>query len=145
MSRPTYVTPADEAVERVIADTVGVSWNCSPTKLAKFNSIDFALTRDGNVSGWMEIKRRTNAHDKYPTYMISFDKWKNLILTANASQLPAFLVVQFTDGLYYLHSHIPPTHIEVGGRFDRNDSQDVEPVAHFKHELLTPIKPKASQ
>ena len=87
---------------------------------------------------------RLNNHDTYPTYFISLYKIMALQQQADLTDRPAFLVVGFNDGIFYLDFWkgwpIEFDHIALGGRKDRNDAQDIEPMAHFKISKLTRIK-----
>ena len=57
---------------------------------------------DGSkITCWIEVKKRTVPHDKYPTYMVSLHKIEAELEGFRVTGLPAYLVVQFTDIVYY--------------------------------------------
>lgn len=92
--------------------------------------LDFCLTRDGVVTAFAEMKVRSNPRDRYPTYMIALSK----VMSANslnaATGLPCFLLVRWTDcwGYVRVDGRIEHGSLGVGGRSDRGDPQDMEPV-----------------
>lgn len=96
--------------------------------------VDFALCdQQENVVGWAEVKCRTNPAQKYPTYMLSLAKYEGLVRLQLFTGLPAELVVAWTDFVGTLK--VPAlVRIGFGGRTDRGDDQDTEPV------VLIPIR-----
>lgn len=126
MVRPIYETDQDIQNESEVAHAVSRKCNCEVRKLKKLFACDYVGLRNRNIVSFLEIKVRNNAHDKYPTYMISADKvWKSLSM-AMAFERPFFLVVSFTDGIYYT-GQFPSEEMSLTGRYDRNDGADVEP------------------
>ena len=54
------------------------SWNVEMEHLSTAYSLDWAAKRDGDIAAFIEMKCRTNAFDKYPTYMIGLKKMECL-------------------------------------------------------------------
>lgn len=80
----------------------------------------------------VEVKVRKNERSRYPTYMLSKMKYDTLC-SVTQQGADALLAVQWTDQLGVIQ--LPTEHtISTGGRYDRNDPQDVEQV------VLIPIK-----
>jgi hypothetical protein len=135
--RPIYETDADRTNQQSVGDYVESVWNC---KFVKSDYLDFYDGQinypDGRVGAYVEIKTRKNASNRYPTYMMSANKWKKAIQWAEQTKVPFFLFVKFTDGVYGVKLK-KNYKIELGGRYDRGDSADVEkcvfiPMEEFK-------------
>ena len=83
----------------------------------------------------VEVKTRKNERNRYPTYMLSKNKYDTLC-GATSHNMDALLAVQWTDQLGVIQ--LPTEHIvSTGGRYDRNDPMDVEqvvliPTVNFK-------------
>lgn len=130
MGRPTYETSADIDAETEVALLVAERWKATAHKLKKFYSTDWALIRNEVVMAFIEIKCRNNPRDKYPTLILSLDKVISMKNLASVSGKPVFLVVKYTDAICYTQN-LRPESIRLGGRTDRNDAQDIEPVIHI--------------
>jgi len=137
MPRPRYETAEDRRRERGVFDAIASAYNCQYQLAEDLAPFDGALhDSDGDVKALVEIKTRTNAHDKYPTYMLSATKCRNLFGIAQSYGVPALLLVCFTDGVYATKLKAEYS-TGVGGRYDRNDAYDVEqcvyiPIEQFK-------------
>ena len=129
MSRPIYETEADRANERRVADILLDRWRCTAVKLPRRYEIDYALSRGNRVMAWAEVKCRTNPREQYPTYMVALGKVIAGLDLAQRTNLPFMLVVQWTDSLGWVTPKLDAIHI--GGRHDRGDGDDEEPVAHI--------------
>jgi hypothetical protein len=128
--RLIYEKPEDLAAERIALDRACEVWKCTAEKLPMKYELDYLLLREGKGVAWLEIKSRTNPRAAYPTYMISLGKIMAARRLSEASQLRSFLLVQWSDycGYVRLDSLLDFT-TAVGGRTDRGDEQDIEPVA----------------
>lgn len=98
-------------------------------KLPRQYHLDFTWVIDGKVSGFVEIKNRSNAKNAYETYMISLSKVLKAKEYYTSLGLPTILAVRWNDSEGYINLHNVNFDIGFGGRYDRNDWQDVEPVA----------------
>jgi len=131
--RQRYETDADLSNESDIIDAACVTWQCQAIKLPISYRLDFALLRDEQVVAFAEVKRRNVLHNTYPTAFISLSK----IMAARLMRpLPSFWVVAWDDGVGYVRLDNHDGVITMGGRRDRHDSADIEPMAHFKTELF---------
>jgi hypothetical protein len=129
MMRPTYERQADREAEAAAVAKLARFGDLTPVKLPKFYKVDFALVgADGAIKRWIEVKCRTNEMWAYPTYMVSYHKYLDLLALQQASGIPACLVVQWQDALGVLRFPAPHK-VGFGGRRDRGDNDDVEPVA----------------
>lgn len=129
--RPIYETEEDLAKEASLGSIIARHWKCRMQKLQPRDHFDYAAIRDGKVSAFIEIKNRTNKMSQYPTYMISMTKVINATMTTIATGIPCFLVVRWIDKTGYVNIGNIDTTVTMGGRTDRSDPQDVEPVCHI--------------
>jgi len=94
------------------------------------SGVDFCAIRDGVVVGFIETKVRSNPHWQYPTYMISLKKLSAASAAMVALNVPTILAVRWSDAWGYVSLIGLPSHTSaIGGRVDRADPQDMEPVA----------------
>jgi hypothetical protein len=137
--RPVYETEADRIRERAVATKV-LRWAVPggvAVKLKPFSPVDFAFCNgDGRVLAFCEVKVRACRSDEYETYMLSMDKL--IALRALAQQWAiggplVLLAVQWTDrlGAYTVDPGLLLSAPMMGGRWDRGDGMDVEPVVHI--------------
>jgi hypothetical protein len=143
MSRPTYERSGDLQREAKAIEAMGAVWGVQFAKTPKFYSIDFCMIDQlGKVCGWVEIKGKTFARSTYPTFYTSTEKLLRLIRMGQFTGLPAFLVCSWLDGVFYIQptpSDCRRWAIKVGGRVDRGDADDVEPVTHIPVEEFKPV------
>lgn len=138
---PTYETHADRQREAAVARAVGRHLGMATTKLAKYEFADYALTRDGRVTGLLEVKVRFVSSTQYPTYHVSMAK----LLKLQAWPINRYLAVQWTDRLGLLRLHTSPDPVEfltIGGRLDRGDPMDVEIMANIAVSAFETIEDK---
>ena len=132
MTRPTYETQKnrDAAYEtaRELEHKANVKVEIGPP-LGRW---DFILHRNNKPVAIADFKERHNTKDKYPTFFISEQRVQNLLKAAEERNLQPMLFVRWFDGLHWL-SIGPDAHVkrDVGGRYDRGDSKDVEYMLHY--------------
>jgi Holliday junction resolvase-like predicted endonuclease len=141
MTRPYYETGCDLETENQLAD---IFLN-SGYELRKLNpaqyAVDFAVIHRGTQSivGFIEVKRRRVNHDLYPNFMISLSKMMKGIELAERTNTTFGIYVKYDDGWFSynvnLDSYLIPV---IGGRKDRGDEYDIEPVVkidikHFRN------------
>jgi hypothetical protein len=127
--RPYYENQRDLSNEHLVA-TILKEKGIDLVKMPVSYRLDFAILRKGKVRGFAEVKTRNNRHNKYPTLMISLGKVMAARQLSEVTGTPSFLLVKFLDGLYWCN-FASPFNLEIGGRTDRQDAADIEPVAHF--------------
>lgn len=131
MNRPVYETQEDRSRERAVAERLAALSGTRALAMPLRYDVDYALVDDQErVRRWLEIKCRTNNRDAYPTYLLSYGKYLKLVALASASGVGVRLAVKWSDALGVLPIPSPHT-ISFGGRSDRKDWQDREPVALF--------------
>jgi hypothetical protein len=108
-------------------------------KAAGRDAFDYAATRGKNITAFVEVKTRTNPMHKYPTYMISMTKVMNANAVFMSTGTPSLLVVKWTDCMGWVQLNQNKFTLEIGGRRDRHDAQDIEPVCHISIDLFKVI------
>ena len=131
--RPFYETPESLAREHETAIKVASTWNCTPFKLPIKYGLDFAFVKAKNIVAFVELKTVTytmDAYKRFGGYGISLHKWNAAKAICEISGKPFCLIVETSDKKIwyaeYSKFEIMPTII--GGRNDRNDKQDNEPL-----------------
>lgn len=127
--RPVYETREDLTRESAVAGVLEAAWRCRTAKLPRRYIVDFSLHRSGKINAWAEIKTRTCESSAYPNYMLSLEKLLAGMRLERETGLPFLLVVKWRDQTAFCAPSKVAYEISFGGRFDRGDAQDVEPVA----------------
>jgi hypothetical protein len=139
--RPVYETEADRIRERAVALKVkawlagSAAHSATAVKLKPFSPVDFAICKhDGTVVAFVEVKVRTCRSDEYDTYLLSMDKAIALRrLAQDTNGMLVYLAVEWMDrvGVFLVRADTVFSRPMMGGRWDRGDGQDVEPVVHI--------------
>jgi hypothetical protein len=135
--RPIYESAFDKQREDNVRRYIADNYACIYMKTAELAGVDGYLHYpDMNLAALVEIKCRNNSYNKYPTYMLGANKWRNGLTMAKEKNVPFMLVVSFTDGIYITKMK-DNYEIKQGGRYDRGDSMDVEdciyiPMSDFR-------------
>lgn len=130
MARSLYETSSDRRSEKQILDYVSNRWGIVYHKLPMSYKLDYSAYRNGNLAGWAEVKCRTHKFGEFPTYIISLAKVLEARRLAYETNTTSILLVAWLDVLAYLDFFSSFT-VQQGGRSDRGDWQDQEPMAHF--------------
>jgi len=137
--RPIYENANDLRSEKNLISHVSDCWNVVSYKLPMSYKIDYAMYRidtgtsnssSENLVGFAEVKCRTHKFGTFPTYIISLAKVMEARRLARETDTRSILIVSWTDKIGYL-DFLCHHQIRHGGRADRNDWQDQEPVCHF--------------
>ena len=132
MARPLYENQATLEKERTLAKQLVDSWACELGKLPIRYGIDYAFLRNGEVVGFAELKCRAGKMHAYPSYMISLGKIMSARMLHRVTNVPIVLAVEWQDRTGWVTlagKGAPEYRVSMGGRRDRNDAQDIEPVA----------------
>ena len=129
--RPLYETQQDRDNEQAMSSIIERQFDCQLTKMPIKLSLDFMATRNGRAVAFIEARQRKTKMLQYPTYMISLYKVMMANTLTQATGLPCFLAVQWSDaaGICKLPSN--DMDIRTGGTTRRGDPQDIEPMAYF--------------
>jgi len=138
MARPLYETADDRQREIAAINRLLRGTEKTVRKLPIRYGVDFAIIKDGEITAWVEVKCRFNESDKYPTLMISAAKiWQGVYTSINTGK-PFFVVAEWTDKIGFTKIEtVEGLSLGFGGRTDRNDSQDVEPVYFIPIKIFT--------
>tara|TARA_R110002012_G_scaffold313444_1_gene525048 strand:+ start:818 stop:1243 length:426 start_codon:yes stop_codon:yes gene_type:complete len=128
--RTLYETVDDLRSEKNVIGYVSQCWNVASFKLPMSYKIDYAMYRNSLLIGFAEVKCRTHIFGTFPTYIISLAKVLEAKRLGRETNTTPILIVSWTDKIGYMDffSH---HQIKQGGRSDRNDWQDQEPMCHF--------------
>jgi len=128
--RPLYETEEDIHRERGTILTLCATTDSHAIKLPVKAYADYIMSRNGEAKAVVEVKCRNNNRLAYDTYMISQRKYEGLLSWANYGLTP-ILLVGWLDAIGYVR--LPcPHEASMGGRRDRGDAHDIEPVVHIK-------------
>ena len=128
MSRPFYETKRDRTNE-IAAIKMMVGDKYDIRKLPVQYNVDFALFKDQKLAYWVEVKCPTHTKDKYPTFIISAAKIIKGYDLSQKTGAPFVFVVRWSDAIgHYRVDTLNGIPIKWGGRTDRNDDQDQEPL-----------------
>lgn len=139
MSRPLYESQADLQNEVQVAEHLNKVWGCKFHKLPMSYSVDWMIIRDKPVA-FAELKCRKNDSTKYLTLMLSLNKWVKGSQFANELDIPFLIICRWNDGLFYHTVGESEVTYGIGGRTDRGDSQDTEPVVYIPVTSFKRIK-----
>lgn len=144
MNRPTYQTAEDLEREieviQYVCDTYGKKYR----QLSKKNyyRVDFALLVDNRIESLVEVKCRTKPYNFFKYYTISLQKVVNLKALSLHSNIKCGLIIHFSCGKIVAcnANDIPMNNIYIGGRYDRNDPQDIEPMVKMDMDVFVTLK-----
>jgi hypothetical protein len=144
MTSVMYETPADlqreqATIERFLAHFPG----CTAEKLPRNTHADFAiLSPKGKRVLYVEVKQRFCSRRRYSTYWIGKSRLERLARSALRDGVTPLLLVEWEDALGFVDPNkaLKASKISIGGRTDRNDERDIEPMASFPFHLFTFFK-----
>jgi hypothetical protein len=123
--RTQYESKEDRTVEKIlIKDHI----SREALKLPKSYGFDFMVQHGSKVPQVWEVKRRKK---RYSTWFVSLLK----LLKAQHYEslgIKAYALVEIEGKVYSLRFTETPYYIKWGGRSDRNDSADQEPMVHYR-------------
>jgi hypothetical protein len=134
MNRPIYEKEADLDNEQEVLTRLEKAWKCRGQKLPIRYGADYCLTVEGKIKAWAEIKCRDK---KYPEMWVSLREWMAGKELAQVTSRPFLLVYAFNGEIYWKNvENDTPEIVMGGGRTDRGDWQDQEPMAVFLIETF---------
>lgn len=129
--RPTYESGADLAAEQAAIGVAAQTWGASYAKLPNQYRVDFAVLRNKSIVAWAEVKCRKHPHGQYPTLILSLAKHIAGVEMERQTDKPFLVLARWQDRLGYIRPSQGSYEVCIGGRTDRNDWQDIEPVVHY--------------
>ena len=130
--RPTYERSEDRRNEQRVVDVIRREYGLESLQLPPFAAADIlVLNEDRSLRYWCEIKTRRIAFGTYRSLNISLDKVERLQRLEAMTKVPALIVANLTDGVFFHRCPIAGSFIETerGGRTDRGDAKDIETMA----------------
>lgn len=120
---------------------------CLQTVKSDYLPYDGVLTDVGGVPiAVIEAKVRTNRMDAYDSYMLSLEKFQQVCLRGIALSREALLLVGWSCGAVGTYAvtsprgermkHWDACHVQVGGRTDRGQESDIEPMIYIPMTLF---------
>ena len=137
MARQLYETKEDLGRETSAKERLERRWDVVLNKLPIKYGADWMAFRDGHPVAVVEYKNRPHDHDRFDTYMLSLHKYMAMLSVAEASFVPAVLLVEFVDGLYWAKLGECSVETRWGGRTDRGDSEDSAPCQFIPMSCFT--------
>lgn len=142
MRRPTYVTEQDKRNEIAVAQKLTNLWSCEAHRTPEKYAVDFALSRGGSVQAMAEVKFR---YRSYPTLLLSLHKYTAMCLSSEVTGLPHLLVVSWPESKgrvirYTRVNRSLHTRVVMGGRKDRGDPDDIEPMVEIPIEKFSLLR-----
>jgi hypothetical protein len=135
MTRPVYEQDEDVSNQAFVASELEQAWRVDLFPMPKLCPVDFLAHRRGStVFKLIEVKCRKNHSSKYPSLILSKAKVDCAEQLARTLGMQFVLVVRWTDGIFcrpVSREHLIAMPVAIGGRVDRADRGDVEPVFHF--------------
>jgi hypothetical protein len=125
--RPLYENEQTLKAEKAVAEQLEKKWRCKLYKLPISYRADYLAIR-GKPVAVIEIKCRGR---KYPKMFLSLHKFLEAKALAEKLSVPFLLVYGFPEGVWWGNVTSYPLDIEIGGRTDRGDWQDTEPMQLF--------------
>ena len=125
--RPTYENEKSLQTEVQFAKAIEAFTRSELVKLPKSYGLDYCGVRNKTVVSFIEMKCRTNTVEAFEDYMISLSKILKAKDLHELTGLPCILFVRWRDAFGWADMRETFT-LSVGGRKDRNDWQDTEPV-----------------
>ena len=141
MTRPTYETERDRAAEAAVAALCEHTWPVAAARCPRRYPCDYVLysRRTGRARALLEIKRRKHALSDYDDLILSASKVVELCTFAEFFNVSAVLVVDFDGAVAFTILRRGRYALRQGGRTDRGDEQDVEPVCAIPTADFSPL------
>lgn len=134
--RPQYETDSDLRAER---ETMNLFLKHGPVhryslaaKLPDRYKVDYGLlTRNRDITGYAEVKVRDCSSRDFADFFISLDKIMALVEFQKFGE--SYLIVRWEDCAGWLRSEQLSRYryIDIGGRYDRGDAEDIEPMVYY--------------
>ena len=123
-----YETAENLSAEEAVLIKLKKKWRCEGYKLPLAYQVDYVLVTD-RIKAFVEIKCRGQ---KYDEMYLSLHKWMKGKELSLITGVPFILVYAFQDEVWWKPVQHDLPVFTVGGRTDRKDWQDIEPMAVFK-------------
>ena len=142
MAMTKYITDELAAKELALIERVVPLWGMIAEKNPELHKIDFSLAieKDDSIMGFVEAKCRNCNHDKYRTFFISLAKYIHACELTKFTGIPTFILVEWMDQTKYVKVPCMTADIRMGGRIDRGNPDDHEPMIHIPITEFRPVE-----
>ena len=136
MPRKLYENKESLSAETTFAEQLQKYFQVIMKKLPMQYGLDFMALdkRTKKPTFFLELKNRKCSKTTYPTYIISLSKLLKAKEIYRSLNIETYLCVKWNDASGYIclgDIEDDLIDITVGGRYDRNDWQDVEPLLNI--------------
>lgn len=131
MNRPLYETSSSLKIEKMMADSYANLFNVQLLKIPIQYGVDAIALIDKKPRYFIEFKKRNINSEYYDTYIISLSKYLKSKSIFQHTNKETVLVVKWTDVMKCIilnRINKENLNISMGGRTDRDDWQDYEPL-----------------
>jgi hypothetical protein len=137
MTRPFYESDQDRSKEQQVIDVFCQQFNLTSEKQKPSLIVDYALMRGQRMVGVAEVKVH---HKQYPEMFISYAKVRAM-RDYMVDGIAPRVIFAMPEGIFVkkLETIAIDGWIGMGGRKDRNDAHDREPVVFYKTNEMTRI------
>lgn len=136
--RPRYEKKVDLTNEVAVMNELAKKFDCTYYKLPVKYGVDFAAVRDGVIVAFVEVKCRSVSKDTYSSYILSLGKIMSACNLQAVTGIPVILAVRWVDATAWTNICQQFKYV-IGGRKDREDWQDIEPVASIPMAAFTEL------
>ena len=138
---PIYETQEDYDAEQRVADIVAQKWLCEMQRNKKLSPFDFIAHRDGVPRAFIEMRKRHNPMHQYSSVMVSLTKIIAAKQHTEATGLPCFFVVEWTDAIGYVNFDCQK-YLRISGKGwnRRNPPDEVEVIEYISNDQFQILK-----
>jgi hypothetical protein len=148
MVRPVYESAEDRKNQHEIGMAITEAWGYTCLRLKRFYPVDFAFRNGSEIRAFGEIKQRRKTLEQLDVHggiYLGLDKWARAKLICNTAGVPFVYVVRNPAGIFYYRTTVFDgsaafDRLAMGGRLDRDDDQDIEPVVCFLSKRFERLK-----
>ena len=125
-----YEKQIDLDHEKKLMEAIERKFDFTLVKLPMKYNLDALAFKAGNAKCFFEFKKRSHISKRYPTAFVSLEKVMAANRISKTTGLTCWLCVKWLDkvGVVKFDSHFE---IGMGGRYDRNDPNDINIMAHY--------------
>lgn len=138
MTRPVYETTADRQRQLAVANHVLSQFTQPKRKLValpRLHPADYAITKpDGQIIVMLEVKCRRQKIEVYPSLILSARKVSSTMTFCDHANIAYCIAADWADAIGIISvtaERMRGWRCDMGGRTDRGDSDDIEPVFHI--------------
>ena len=122
-----------EAKEKNFKLSIEQKWNCKLEKLPIVYSFDYAIIKNGEIKGFVELKKREFKTTHFNDSMINLNKWIKGKELRDSTGLPTILICRYIDkDIYCILEETTKRKLKWGARTTKTrDWQDIQPAVHI--------------